>query len=65
MKVYLRAKTRKVYKGKGVLGITTQQFMDMIDWKNKGYVAKDKILPYTHKEYLEIKIELKQKNLIQ
>ena len=65
MKVYLRAKTRKVYKGKGVLGITTQQFMDMIDWKNKGYIAKNKTLPYTHKEYLEIKMGLKQKNLIQ
>lgn len=65
MKVYARQKTRKVYQGKGVLGITTQQFMNMIDWKNKGYIAKDKILPNTHKEYMEIKMELKQKNLIQ
>lgn len=65
MKVYARQKTRKVQNRNEVLGITTQQYMNMIDWKNKGYIAKDKMLPYTYKEYMEIKTALKEKNLIQ
>jgi hypothetical protein len=66
MKVYLRANTRKtMVKRNVVMGITNEQFMKMIDWKEKGFIAKDKILPHTQKEYLEIKKELKEKNLIQ
>ena len=65
MKVYARQKTRKVIRAKAMLGITNEQYMTMIDWKNKGYIAQDKNIPYLHKEYIEIKNELKAKGLIQ
>ena len=62
MKVYARQKTRKVVYGKVVLGITNEQFMKQIDWVNKGWIKKT---TYLQQEYIQIKKELKEKNLIQ
>lgn len=62
MKVYARQKTRKVVYGKVVLGITNEQFMKQIDWVNKGWIKKT---TYLQEEYIQIKKELKAKNLIQ
>jgi len=62
MKVYARQKTRKVVYGKVVLGITNEQLMKQIDWVNKGWIKKT---TYLQQEYIQIKKELKAKNLIQ
>ena len=67
MKTYARIRNpyKKTFNKNVMLGVSNQQYMNMIDWKNKGYIAKDKNIPYLHKEYIEIKNELKAKGLIQ
>lgn len=66
MKIYTRVRNpyQKTMPKNAVVGVNVKQYMNMIDWKNKGYIAKDKILPNLHNEYLEIKNELKAKGLI-
>lgn len=66
MKIY--ARVRKPYQTRVaknmVVAVSFEQYMKMVEWKNKGYIAKDKIFPNLYTEYLEIKNELKVKGLI-
>lgn len=65
MKIYARQKTRgfkKVINTKAILGITLDQYMKQLTWKQKGLIENT---THLYEKYIQIKKELKAKNLIQ